>query len=103
MKILLRHATIDYTYYDCAVLHQTFGIISFKVKGEIDERGLQLPLIFRNGKDALEAYRRILQGRNSHSHSVSISEFDCSWPMETAQKIEQYAQSLYDFDRPISL
>lgn len=103
MKILLRHAAIDYTYYDCAILHELFSVISFRVKGEIEDKGLVLPLIFRNSRDAREAYRRILQGRNCKAASVSISEYDCSWPTETAQKVEQYAQSLYDFDRPVIL
>lgn len=103
MKILLRHTSIDFSNYDCAVLHEIFSVISFRVKGAIDEKGLHLTLVFRNGRDAREAYRRILQARNSNAASVSISEFDCTWPTETAQKIEQYAQCLYDFDRPIVL
>ena len=64
---------------------------------------MQLPLVFESGREAREAYKRILQGRNTGASSVSISDFDCSWPMETAQKIEQYAQHMYDFDRPINL
>ena len=103
MKITLRHTTIDYSHFDAVILHDTFCVISFRVKTEIDERCLQLPLIFRNGKDAREAYRRILQGRNTGTYSVSLSDFECSWPMETAQKIEQYAQYMYDFDKPIEL
>ena len=103
MKILLRHASIDFGHYEAAVLHETFAVISFRVKTEIDERCLQLPLIFRDGSDAREAYRRILQGRNTGASSVSISDFDCSWPKETARKIEQYAQHMYDFDRPIEI
>ena len=103
MKILLRHTSIDYSHYDAAVLHETFGIISLRVKAEIDERCLQLPMIFRDGKDAREAYTRILHGRNSCATSVSLSDLECSWPAETAQKIEQYAQYMYDFDRPIML
>ena len=103
MKILLRHASIDFSHYEAAVLHETFAVISFRVKGAIDEKGLHIPLVFRNGKDTREAYRRILQARNSNAASVSISEFDCTWPTELAQKIEQYAQYLYDFDRPIAL
>ena len=43
MKILLRHTSIDYSHYDAAVLHETFGIISLRVKAEIDERCLDLP------------------------------------------------------------
>ena len=103
MKILLRHTSIDFSNYDCAVLHEIFSVISFRVKGAIDEKGLHLPLVFRSGRDTREAYKRILQARNSKAASVSISEFDCTWPTETAQKIEQYAQCLYDFDRPIVL
>ena len=103
MKILLRHTSINFNNYDCAVLHEIFSVISFRVKGAIDEKGLHLPLVFRNGRDTREAYRRILQARNSNAASVSISEFDCTWPSETSQKIEQYAQCLYDFDRPIVL
>ena len=103
MKILLRHTSFDFSNYDCAVLHEIFSVISFRVKGAIDEKGLHLPLVFRNGRDAREAYTRILQARNSNAASVSISEYDCNWPTETAQKIEQYAQCLYDFDRPIVL
>ena len=103
MKILLRHNSIEFNNYDCAVLHEIFSVISFRVKGAIDEKGLHIPLVFRNGKDAREAYRRILQTRNSNAASVSISEFECTWPTELAQKIEQYAQYLYDFDRPIAL
>ena len=103
MKILLRHTSIDYSHYDAAVLHETFGIISLRVKAEIDERCLQLPLIFRNGKDAREAYRRILQGRNGRAVCVSLSDLECNWPTETAQKIEQYAQHMFDFDRPINI
>lgn len=103
MKILLRHASIDFGHYEAAVLHETFGIISFRVKTEIDERCLQLPLIFRDGSDAREAYRRILQGRNVCAASISISDLESSWPIETAQKIEQYAQHMFDFDRPINL
>ena len=103
MKILLRHTSINYNYYDSIILHEIFSVISFRVKGEIDERGLNLSLIFTNGREAREAYRRIIQGRNSHATSVSISEFDCTWPTELAQKIDQYAQYLYDFDRPIAL
>ena len=103
MKILLRHTSIDYSHYDAAVLHETFGIISLRVKAEIDERCLQLPMIFRDGKDAREAYTRILHGRNSRATSVSLSDLECSWPAETAQKIEQYAQHIFDFDRPVKM
>lgn len=103
MKILLKHATIDYTHYDSVILHETFSVISFRVKGEIEEKGLQLPLVFQNSRDAREAYRRILQGRNCKASSISISEYNCSWPMETALKVEQYAQALYDFDRPMTI
>lgn len=103
MKILLRHASIDYSYYDSIILHEIFSVISFRVKGEIDERGLNLSLIFTNGRDAREAYRRILQGRNSHAASVSISDLECSWPTQTAEKVAQFAQCMYDFDRPIRL
>ena len=103
MKISLKHTTIDYSNFDAVILHDTFSVISFRVKTEIDERCLQLPLIFRNGKDAREAYRRILQGRNSGACSVSLSDLECNWPTETAQKIDQYAQYMYDFDKPIEL
>lgn len=103
MKILLRHTSIDFGHYEAAVLHETFGIISFRVKAEIDERCLQLPLIFRDGKDAREAYKRILQGRNACATSISLSDLESTWPIDTAQKIEQYAQHLFDFDRPISV
>ena len=103
MKILLRHASIDFGHYEAAVLHETFAVISFRVKTEIDERCLQLPLIFRDGSDAREAYRRILQGRNTCACSISLSDFECSWPMDTSLKIEQYAQHLFDFDKPIRL
>ena len=103
MKILLRHNSIEFNNYDCAVLHEIFSVISFRVKTEIDERCLQLPLIFRDGSDAREAYRRILQGRNACAASISLSDLESSWPMETAQKIEQYAQHLFDFDRPINI
>lgn len=102
MKILLKHATIDYRLFHAAVLHDTFGVISFCVKDEIDDRCLQIPLCFDNGKSAREAYIRILQGRNSQAASVSISDIDCRWPWELAQKIEQYAQHMFDFDRPIN-
>ena len=103
MKILLRHTSIDYSHYDAAVLHETFGIISLRVKADIDERCLQLPMIFRDGKDAREAYTRILHGRNSCATSVSLSDLECSWPAETAQKIEQYAQHIFDFDRTVRM
>ena len=103
MKILLRHTSIDYSHYDAAVLHETFRIISLRVKAEIDERCLQLPMIFRDGKDAREAYTRILHGCNSCATSVSLSDLECSWPAETAQKIEQYAQHIFDFDRPVRM
>ena len=103
MKILLKHATIDYRLFHAAILHETFGVISFCVKDEIDERCLQIPLCFDSGKAAKEAYVRILQGRNDHAASVSISDIDCHWHCELAQKIEQYAQHMYDFDRPIEL
>ena len=103
MKILLKHATIDYRLFHAVVLHETFAVISFRVKTEIDERCLQLPLVFRDGSDAREAYRRILQGRNACAASISLSDLESSWPIETAQKIEQYAQHLFDFDRPINI
>ena len=103
MKITLRHTTIDYSHFDAVILHDTFCVISFRVKTEIDERCLQLPLIFRNGKDTREAYRRILQGRNSGACSASLSDLECNWPTETALKIDQYAQYMYDFDKPIEL
>lgn len=103
MKIHLRHASIDFGHYEAAVLHEPFGVISFRVKAEIDERCLQLPLIFRDGKDAREAYKRILQGRNACATSISLSDLESTWPIDTAQKIEQYAQHLFDFDRPISV
>lgn len=103
MKILLRHTSIDFSHYDAIFLHDTFAVISFRVKSEIEEKCLQLPLIFSDGKDAREAYKRILQGRNASASSVSISDLGCSWPMETANKIEQYAQHMYDFDKPIEV
>ncbi len=103
MKILLRHTSIDFSHYDAVFLHDTFAVISFRVKSEIEEKCMQLPLVFENGRAAREAYKRILQGRNAGTSSVSLSDFDCIWPMETAQKIEQYAQHMYDFDRPIEV
>ena len=103
MKILLKHATIDYRLFHAAVLHETFAVISLCVKDEIDERCLQIPLIFESGRAAREAYIRILQGRNNSAASVSISEFDCRLPWELVQKLEQYAQHMYDFDRPMNL
>ena len=103
MKILLRHGSIDFRNYDAVALHETFSVISFRAKSEIDDRCLQLPLVFRDGKEAREAYKRILHGRNTCATSVSLSDIECSWPMETAQKIEQYAQYMFDFDRPIKL
>ena len=103
MKILLRHASIDFGHYEAAVLHETFAVISFCVKDEIDERCLQIPLIFESGRAAREAYIRILQGRNNQAASVSISEFDCRLPWDLVQKVEQYAQHMFDFDRPINL
>ena len=103
MKIQLKHSSIDFSNYDALILHETFSVISLRVKSEIDERCLQLPLIFRDGSDAREAYRRILQGRNACAASISLSDLESSWPMETAQKIEQYAQHLFDFDRPINI
>ena len=30
MKILLRHTSIDFSNYDCAVLHEIFSVISFR-------------------------------------------------------------------------
>ena len=46
MKILLRHSSIEYSNYDCAVLHEIFSVISFRVKGAIDEKGWHIPLVF---------------------------------------------------------
>ena len=103
MKILLKHATIDYKRFHAVVLHETCAVISFCVKDEIDERCLQIPLCFESGRAAREAYIRILQGRNNHAASVSISEFDCRLPWDLVQKVEQYAQHMFDFDRPINL
>lgn len=103
MKILLRHTSIDLSHYDAFILHDTFSVISFRVKAEIEDKCLQLPLVFTNGKDARDAYRRILQGRNASASSVSISDIDCTWLMDTALKIEQYGQCIYDFDRPINV
>ena len=103
MKIVLRHTSIDFSHYDAVFLHDTFAVISFRVRSEIEEKCMQLPLVFENGREAREAYKRILHGRDTGASSVSISDFDCSWPMETAQKIEQYAQHMYDFDRPIEI
>lgn len=103
MKILLKHTSIDFSHYDALILHDTFAVISFRVKSEIEEKCMQLSLVFENSRSAREAYIRILQGRNASVSSVSISDFDCTWPTETAQKIEQYAQHMYDFDRPIEV
>lgn len=103
MKIQLKHSSIDFGNYDALILHETFSVISLRVKSEIDERCLQLPLIFRDGRDTREAYKRLLQGRNSGCESVSLGDLECSYPVETAQKIDQYAQYMYDFDRPIRL
>lgn len=103
MKILLRHTSIDFSNFDAVFLHDTFSVISFRVRADIDEKCLQLPLIFENGRATREAYKRILQGRNEGASCVSINDYECSWPMETAQKIEQYAQLMYDFDRPFEI
>ena len=103
MKILLKYATIDYSLFHAVVLHETFGVISFCVKDEIDDRCLQIPLCFDNGRSAKEAYRRILQGRNNHETSVSICDIDCTWPLQLYEKLEQYAQHMFDFDRPVNL
>lgn len=103
MKILLRHSSIDCSHYDELVLHDTFGIITFRAKKEIDSNGLQIPLIFNDSRDARIAYKRILQARNDNLSNVSISELECHWLVETALKIEQYAQHLFDFDRPLNL
>lgn len=103
MKILLSRTSIDFSNYHSAVLHETFGVISFCVRNEIDDRCLQLPLTFASGKDAKEAYCLILQGRNTGTNCVSLCDFWCSWPSDLAMKVEQYAQHMYDFDRPIQL
>lgn len=103
MKILLRHTSIDFGHYDAVFLHDTFAVISFRVRSEIEEKCMQLPLIFYNGNDAREAYRRISQGRSAAASSVSISDLDCIWPTETARKIEQYARHMHDFERPTEI
>ena len=76
MKIQLKHSSIDFSNYDALILHETFSVISLRVKSEIDERCLQLPLIFRDGRDTREAYKRLLQARNSGSKSVSLSDLN---------------------------
>ena len=58
MKIQLKHSSIDFSNYDALILHETFSVISLRVKSEIDERCLQLPLIFRDGRDTREAYTK---------------------------------------------
>lgn len=103
MTIHLRHTSIDYSHYDAAILHETFSVICFRVKGEIDDKDLQLPLTFRNGSDAREAYIRILQARNASERCVSLADLDCTWPADTAQRIRQYAQSIYDYNRPTTI
>lgn len=103
MKILLRHTGIDYSHYDAVILHETFGIICLRVKSEIDDRCLHLPLIFNDGRSAREAYKRILIGRNAGAASISLSDLECTWPSDVAQKVAQYAQHMYDFDKPIEL
>lgn len=103
MKIQLKHTSIDFSNYDAVILHETFSVISLRVRSEIDERCLQLPLIFRDGQDTREAYKRILQARNNGSNGVSLSDIECSYPVETARKIEQYAQYMYDFDKPMKI
>ena len=103
MKIILRHTSINFSNFDAFILHETFSVISFRVKSEIDDRCLQIPLVFDDGRDARDAYKRILEGRNAGADSISLSDFECSWPVETAEKINQYAQHLFDFDRPVFL
>ena len=103
MKILLRHTSIDFSHYDAVFLHDTFAVISVRVKSEIEEKCMQLPLVFESGREAREAYKRILQGRNTGASSVSISDLDCIWPTETARKIEQYARHMHDFERPTEI
>ena len=103
MKILLSNTSIDFNNYHSAVLHETFSVISFCVRNEIDERCLQIPLQFYSCQDAREAYKIILQGRNEKAQCIDLSRFTFSWQIHLAMKIEQYAQHMFDFDRPINI
>lgn len=38
MKILLKHTSIDFSLFHAAVLHETFSVICFCVKDEIESR-----------------------------------------------------------------
>lgn len=100
MIILLKDSRINYNLYHTAVLHETFAVISFCVKDEIGGRCLQLPLCFKSSIEAKEAYIKIIVGRNSLCSLVDISSYDCHWPTDLAQKIEQYAQYLFDISNP---
>ena len=103
MLVIIDKYPLESSLFWRCIINERLNLVYFIHKPKGMEGELQLPLVFESGREAREAHKRILQGRNTVASSVNISDFDCSWPMNTAQKIEQYAQHMYDFDRPIGM
>lgn len=103
MKIVARGFTIDTGHFDAITLHRTFAVIGFRVAHHIEHDCLKLNISFVSGSEAYEAYRIILTGRNQGYGSVSLMDYDCSWPEETYRRLDDYIRHLYDYDRPIDM
>lgn len=103
MKIIIKGAQIDMDHYENYYIHPDFNLISFVVRKEIADHGLQIPLVFRSRETMKEAFCRMNAARANCAYSVSISDLDCEWQHMIAEKIKDYAVHMMDFDRPINI
>lgn len=104
MKILTRKGTLRTELFKEIMLHERLGIISLNYCYKYEEDGeqateyqIQVPLTFRTRKQAREAFRTYLRGRNNGLDCVNLLGFRCSWPRKTYRKIMDHKkQSLLE-------
>ena len=104
MKILTRKGTLRTELFKEIMLHERLGIISLNYCYKYEEDGeqateyqIQVPLTFRTRKQAREAFRTYLRGRNNGLDCVNLLGFRCSWPRKTYKKIMDHKkQSLLE-------
>lgn len=103
MRVIIRGAIIEMDHFENYYLQPDFNVISFVVRRDIADHGLQIPLTFGSREAMKEAFSRINSGRMNMASSVSISDLDCEWPREVASRVGEYAGHMLDFDRPVNI
>ena len=94
MKIITRQGILRTELFKEIVYHEKVCCISFCYVYHYEEDGeyatefqVQVPMTFRNYREARRAFRKYLRARNTSQESVSFLEFRCPWPKSVYRKI----------------